>query len=121
VIDDESEVGRMLEDFLKDRSNPSFEVEYADNGQKGLDAIDRHRPDVILLDIKMPVKDGREVYRELKQRGLDIPVIIFFDAVSGDEMIEIRSIGQPAVLEKGSRQSALTTMPDLIRKMIYFG
>jgi CheY-like chemotaxis protein len=121
VVDDEPEVGSMLRDFLKDRTHPSYEVEYAADGQKGLDAVARFRPDIILLDIKMPVMDGREVYRELKQQGLEIPVIIFFDAVSGEEIVEIRRIGQPAVLEKGSRQSALMEMPDLIRKMIYFG
>lgn len=121
VIDDEHEIGGMIMDFLDRRVHPAFEVEYVDNGAKGLEALAKKIPDVIVLDIKMPVKDGREVYREIKKRGLEIPVIIFFDAISGDEMVEIHKYGRPAVVEKGARQSAMPEMMTLIKKLAYFG
>ncbi|MFA6599809.1 MAG: response regulator [Candidatus Omnitrophota bacterium] len=121
VIDDQREVAQMVRDFLKDRTAPSFEIDSALDGAEGLRMIVRRRPDVVLLDIKMPVKDGREVYREIQARGWNLPVIIFFDAVCAEEMIEIREAGHPAVLEKGAPHSALAEMPDLIKKMAYFG
>ena len=122
VVDDEREIGDMVADFLKDRTAPAFEVDYACNGAEGLEAMMRKRPDILLLDIKMPVKDGREVYREIREKGETIPVIVFFDAISGEEIAEIRSLGgKAAVLEKCSRQSAMPEMLELIKKTVYFG
>lgn len=121
VVDDEQEIGAMMRDFFERRVNPTFEIEYAENGAVGLEMIKKKRPDVLVLDVKMPVKDGREVYREIKKNNWDIPVIIFFDAISGDEMVEIHKIGRPAVVEKGARQSAMPEMMTLIKKMAFFG
>lgn len=121
LVDDEHEIGAMMLDFFERRVNPSFELEYVDNGVKGLQALERSKPDIVILDIKMPIKDGREVYREIRKRGWDVPVVIFFDAISGDEMMEIHKFGRPAVVEKGSHQSAMPEMMTLIKKMVYFG
>ncbi len=121
VIDDEHEIGSMVRDFLASRVHPSFAVEYVDNGKKGIEAMEKKKPDVVVLDVKMPVMDGREVYREMARRGLKIPVVVFFDAISGDEMVEIHKVGRPAVVDKGSRQSAMPEMMALIKKMAYFG
>ncbi len=121
VVDDEAEIGAMVRDFFDGRNQPAFDVAYVDNGEKGLKAIEKNRPDVVILDIKMPVMDGREVYREIRTRKWNIPVIIFFDSISGDEMIEIHKYGRPAVVEKGARQSAMPEMLSLVKKMAYFG
>jgi CheY-like chemotaxis protein len=121
VVDDEPEIGTMLRDFLERRVNPAFLVDYASDGVQGLQAIEKNRPDVLVLDIKMPVQDGREVYREITKRNLKIPVIVFFDAISGDEILEIHQIGKPAIVEKGSRESSMPELMSLIKKMAYFG
>ena len=81
VVDDEREVGDMVKDYFESRANPSFEIDYAENGEEGLHALLRNQPDVMLLDIKMPVKDGRDVYREIKEKNIRILVIIFFYSI----------------------------------------
>ena len=121
VIDDEAEIGEMIKDFLGERTHPTFDVTYTADGKKGLHLLEAQLHDVVVLDVKMPILDGREVYREIKKKGLKIPVIVFFDAISGDEMVDIREIGRPAVVEKGARQSAMPEMMALIKKMVYFG
>lgn len=121
VIDDEVEIGAMIVDFLERRINPAFEVRYTSDGFQGLKDIEKNPPNVLVLDIKMPVKDGREIYKELAKKGLKIPVIVFFDSISGDEMVEIHKYGRPAVVEKGSRHSALPELMSLIKKLAYFG
>ncbi len=121
VVDDEKEIGEMVKEFLADRVHPSFTVAYAENGARGLEALLKEAPDVLVMDIKMPVMDGRELYREIKKRKIETPVIIFFDSISGDEMIEIHKYGRPTVVEKGARQAALPEMMGLIKKMAYFG
>jgi two-component system response regulator VicR len=47
-------------------------------GQEGLDAIEREKPDLVLLDIMMPDIDGWDVYRQMKAKPefKDIPVIV---------------------------------------------
>lgn len=48
-------------------------------------------------------------------------MIIFFDAISGEEIKEINSIGNPAIVDKGSHQSSMPQMAALIKKLAYFG
>jgi CheY-like chemotaxis protein len=120
VVDDEEEIGAMVRDYFEGRKAPSFEVTCAANGKEALEAIALKRPDVILLDIKMPVMDGREFYAKLQAKKLEIPVIVFFDSVSGEELSEMRRFGNPAVIEKGFKGSSLGAMMVLIKKLIFF-
>lgn len=120
VVDDEPEIGKMICDFFDRRVNPSFDTQHARDGQEGFDQILRDPPDVLILDIKMPRMDGREVYREMRKRGIEVPTIVFFDSVFGNELAEMRRYGRPAVIEKGSPQSALPELMELARKMWFF-
>ncbi|MCB9799967.1 MAG: response regulator [Candidatus Omnitrophica bacterium] len=119
VVDDEAEIGEMIKDYLSVRKNPSFEVEYAANGEEGLKKIEAFKPDAVVLDVKMPVKDGREVYREIKERKIQTAVIMFFDAISGYEVSELHEIGRPVILEKGSRQSEMPGILATIKKLVF--
>ncbi|MSR77837.1 MAG: response regulator [Candidatus Omnitrophica bacterium] len=120
MIDDEPEVSASLVDFLKERTAPAVDFELAPNGAEGLAMIQKRAPDVLILDVKMPVLSGIETYRELKKREVAFPVIIHFDAVFGDEVVEIHKIGNPAVVEKGGNASSVFDMMALILKMHYF-
>jgi CheY-like chemotaxis protein len=120
AIDDEPEVGSMLRDYLENRRQPSFEILHTEDGQKGLALLEKESFHVVVLDMKMPAMHGREVYREIKTRGIKTPVIIYFDAIFGDEMVEVQKYGKPAVVEKGSDASTMPEMTALIKKMVYF-
>jgi CheY-like chemotaxis protein len=78
VVDDDEEIGTMVRDYFDGRKNPAFLITCAANGMEALKAIAGERPDVIILDIKMPVMDGREFYAKLKAEKLEIPVVVFF-------------------------------------------
>ena len=120
VIDDEAEIGDMVRDFLENRVHPTFDVTYTNDGKKGMQSLIKKHHDVVILDVKMPIKDGREIYREITAQKIPVPVIIFFDAISGEEIVEIHEIGRPAIVEKGCAQSAMPEMMALIKKMYYF-
>ena len=121
VVDDEFEIGAMIRDYLQGRAKPSFVVRHTDDGRKGLEILEKGECDVLILDVKMPIMDGRDVYRRIAEKKIKIPAILFFDSVSGDEWMDIRKIGRPAVVEKGGRESAMPEMMALIKKMVYFG
>ncbi|MBF6601134.1 MAG: response regulator [Dehalococcoidia bacterium] len=73
VIEDEPALRRMLAFTLRD---VGFDVRTAWNGADGLEQVALQAPDVIVLDLEMPVMDGRTFYRELRDRGLRTPVCI---------------------------------------------
>ena len=63
VADDEPNIVISLEYLLK---REGYTVLVAHNGQEALEAIATHRPDVVLLDVMMPVKTGFEVCQEVR-------------------------------------------------------
>ncbi len=121
ITDDEEEIGAMIRDYLSYHSAPAFQVDYRANGVQALEYLKNKHPDVLVMDVKMPGMGGIEVYRTLKETGLDVPVIIFFDAVFGDEIEKLQAIGSPAIIEKGGRQSAMPGLLALIKKKAFFG
>jgi len=72
VIEDDQDAASILEAYLR-REN--FEVLIAYEGQKGLEIAIRMKPDIVLLDVMLPVMNGTEVLSMLR-RKTDIPVIM---------------------------------------------
>ena len=73
IIDDEPEMVRGLEDNLRFEG---YQTLSAGDGQRGLSRALSEGPDLILLDVMMPGMSGWDVCRQLRQKGLDIPVIM---------------------------------------------
>jgi DNA-binding response OmpR family regulator len=65
IVDDEPNIVTALE-FLLQRSG--HEVKVATNGEEALAAIERDSPDVVLLDVMMPIKSGYEVCQRMRER-----------------------------------------------------
>jgi two-component system alkaline phosphatase synthesis response regulator PhoP len=82
-IDDEREFCRVFKIYFE---SEGFEVEIAFNGKDGISIAKEFKPDLILLDVMMPVMDGFEVCRRLKAiKELSITPIIFLTCVSHKE------------------------------------
>ena len=75
VIDDEPDFAAIVQSNLK---KEGFEVEVAYDGVEGLEKVKQNPPDVIVLDVMMPEKDGYEVCSELKndEKYENIPIIM---------------------------------------------
>ncbi len=75
LAEDEPQIARLVEFKLK---KEGYQVTWKENGEEALEAIKADRPDLILLDVMMPVMDGYEVLRQLKkdENLKSIPVII---------------------------------------------
>jgi diguanylate cyclase len=83
VIDDEPDNFEVIEALLH-REN--YQLSYANSGQQGLDRLAAATPDVILLDVMMPLMDGIEVCQRIKQNAQwqNIPIIMV-TALDGKE------------------------------------
>jgi len=64
----------------------AFEIDEAEDGEKGLLAVDQNPPDLILLDVTMPVLDGPGMLERLRGRGISTPVLLL-TAESGTSVI----------------------------------
>ncbi len=65
------------------------EIITASNGDKGLEAFDEHNPDVVLLDVMMPYKDGFSVLKEIRQTS-DVPVLML--TARGEELDKVKGL-----------------------------
>ena len=73
IIEDEE---GLLEGLAHNFRFEGYEVMTAKNGHEGLKLALKQKPDVVLLDIMLPEKDGFTVLKEMRQRHRDIPVLV---------------------------------------------
>ena len=73
VVDDDPYIQQALEDRLVALG---YGVVVSADGKKALEIVERHRPQLILLDIEIPGMRGLDVLKEIRRRELDIPVIM---------------------------------------------
>ncbi len=92
VIEDQEDNRRILRDLL---SSAGFEIVEAVDGERGVAAAAAHVPDLILMDIQLPIIDGLEATRRIKAQAAlrHIPIIAVTSyALSGDD-IKAREAG----------------------------
>src|SRR5262250_2944060 len=85
VVEDQEDNRQIVRDML---SATDYEVVDAENGEEALAAVAKQRPDLILMDIQLPVLDGYEATRRIKADPslASIPIIAVTSyALSGDE------------------------------------
>ncbi|MEF8726328.1 MAG: response regulator, partial [Candidatus Bipolaricaulota bacterium] len=88
LIEDEGRIVRLIRDYLK---KEGYRVIDARDGKEGLTAFERQDPDLIILDLMLPKKDGLEVAREIRKNS-QIPIIMLtakteeVDRVTGLEL-----------------------------------
>ncbi|MCX7744186.1 MAG: sigma-54 dependent transcriptional regulator [Flavobacteriales bacterium] len=85
VIDDQQSIRKTLREILE---YENFEIDEAEDGQKGLDMARKNGYDVILCDIKMPKLDGIEFLDKIMADGSDIPVIMISGHGNIDTAVE---------------------------------
>ena len=73
IVDDDRSIRRSLEKFLGDLG---YAVTTAADGQEGLDALDAASPDVVLLDLGLPIVDGLEFLERVQGREGMPPVLV---------------------------------------------
>ncbi|HTS88677.1 MAG TPA: type II/IV secretion system protein [Gemmatimonadales bacterium] len=113
LVDDEDSLRRVMRDLLL---RDGFDVVEARTGAEALDQVDRHAPDIVVLDLNLPGMDGYSVLSELRTRPATqrIPVIVL--TAKGDEDNEVRvfELGADDFLSKPFRAKALSKRLEVV-------
>jgi putative two-component system response regulator len=106
VVDDNGAVRELLAELLRTQG---FTVVTAENGEAGLEAFARHKPDLVLLDVVMPGMDGFEVCRRLKSdpEVRLIPIVLVTGLSAMDDRVQGIEAGADDFLSKPVDRSEL--------------
>ena len=100
-IEDEPNLQKTMEKILVQEG---FEILGALDGEKGLELIKKEKPDLILLDLILPKKDGFEVLKEMKENEelKNIPVIVLTNLEGMGDVEKALSLGATTYLIKAN-------------------
>ena len=116
VVDDQLSHREMISDLLK---GSGFKVMVASDGDKALEQIEAHPPDLVILDIVMPQVNGYEVCRRMRTNPVskDVPVILCsIKAEEFDRYWGIRQGADAYVAKPFKPQELLATVKKLLPK-----
>lgn len=99
IIEDDQAISQMYR--IKFEAE-GYDVETAENGKLGLELVEKMRPNIILLDLMMPVMSGEEMLARLRQAdwGKDVKVIILTNRGEQEIPAEVKSLGVTAIILK---------------------
>ncbi len=114
IADDSPHIQELFHDLFVDRG---YEVAQAFNGEDAINAFDREKPEVALLDIMMPRHNGLEVLRYIKKKSPDTVVIMMTAHGSEETAVEAMKLGADDYLVKPlSYKEVLGVVEDLLEK-----
>ena len=97
VVDDEPSIRRTLREILE---YEDFEIVEAEDGEEALAKMRENRYDVVLLDIKMPKRDGMEVLELIGQEQPELPVVMISGHGTIETAVEATKLGAFDFIEK---------------------
>ncbi|MFT2092190.1 ATP-binding protein [Paraglaciecola sp. 2405UD69-4] len=66
---------------------------FAENGKTAIDMFNLHQPDIVLMDIQMPVMDGKQAFRVIRECNEKVPIVALTANVMSEDIEEYKSIG----------------------------
>jgi len=97
IIDDEKHIRQSLADYLEDND---YDVVTAENGRQGLALISSEKPDLVLLDLRMPEMHGIDVLQQGKKMMPDLPMIVISGANRIGDVVKALRYGAWDYIEK---------------------
>lgn len=107
IVEDEKPMARALQLKLE---HTGFEVDVTFDGEAGLDALDKERYDLVILDLVMPKMDGFKVLAALKERKNATPVIVISNLGQEEDIRRAKELGAREYFVKSN-----TSLADIIK------
>lgn len=97
IVDDDNNLCYMLSEELNESG---FKSDYVNSADEALKYIENHEVDLMLLDLKMPEKDGFYVLKELNEVGLKLKVIVLTAYADVKSAIDSANLGASEFISK---------------------
>jgi len=97
IVDDEKHIRQLYTEELEDAG---YKVATAEDGSAILSIIEKEKPDVIVLDIKMVSSNGLDVLQQVRNRHYNLPVILC--SAYGSYKVDMKTIAADAYVIKSS-------------------
>lgn len=111
VVDDDESTSEMVR-FLLTRLG--YQVDTVDNSRGARALIERHLPDLMLLDVGLPQMNGFELYQQLSRDGFDIPVIFVTGADELEDRVQGLKMGADDYICKPFQPAELTARVEAV-------
>ncbi len=119
IVDDMREVRQEMRTLLQLTGELQVVGEAA-NGQEAVTLAEQLHPDVIVMDLEMPVMDGITATRLLKQRGLAIRIIILSVHADTETVRRAREAGAEVFVDKAARPETLLSVLAALHSTVEF-
>lgn len=109
IVDDALSIRKLIRSYF---TQANFQIDEAVNGMEALDKIRENTPDLIILDLLMPVMDGLECCRRIKHdsHSKNIPVVIITSRSLAEEMNVLGESGADLLIQKPLDREKTTKM-----------
>ena len=97
LAEDEPSLGQIIKESLETRN---FNVLLCENGEKAYEIYSKERPELLVLDVMMPKKDGFTLAKEIRQEDDEIPIIFLTAKSQTEDVVEGFHIGGNDYLKK---------------------
>lgn len=104
IIDDDVTALDIVDYLFEDKG---YDVVRRADGFSAIESIDEAKPDVILIDLMMPKMNGQETVRQIRSKGLEVPIVAFTALDDPEVHQEAIQAGCNLVLTKPCKPTAL--------------
>ncbi len=98
LVEDEQMLAMIVKETLEEKGE--FVIHCAENGKQGLEAFYQLKPDIVVTDVMMPVMDGFEMVKNIRELNESTPVLFLTSRSSVDDVVEGFSLGGNDYLKK---------------------
>lgn len=97
LVEDETNLGLILKDYLTAKG---FDTTLCTDGQQGFDTFTKHKFDICLVDIMLPIKDGITLAKEMRQTNQYVPIIFLTAKSLPEDKLEGFTVGADDYMTK---------------------
>ncbi|MEA3497850.1 MAG: response regulator [Campylobacterota bacterium] len=115
-VEDDPDVKDIVEYILKPKVKNIY---FASNGEDALEIYDKYNPDIILSDINMPLMNGLDMSKKIKEQNPNIPIVLFTSFDNAEYLKEAINIGIDKYIKKPFDNKMVCNTLDCVAENLY--
>lgn len=119
VVDDDTTIRMLLRRLLEGHSE--WEVSEAVDGREAVEVIGRSAPDIVILDLSMPIMSGIQAARQISRSYPSLPLLLITVQEVSDQLVDLaRTSGFRGAITKNNGREVVSAVEALLRNEMFF-